>query len=319
MKLTFLLPVSVTTPYISRVEWLRRSLDSLGTPYSEARIGLALSCDSEGCPEEKVRTFKEVDKNSSRYYFAAVNKARFNSFHYLETAAYRYRMLDDADVTIFCDADIFITGRFDELLEEVLQNESMAGVIARGSPFTQGVSEANRKALRQCNDEWWNHMFTTFVGRAAPLQYKYPAQSTLATPFYCNAGFLVASTKVWRTMAEFAYESLPKVISEIVHSSFRGNRLAIQYAFQITHSLALYRAGIGCRVLSPGFNAWNGGTFCTSTGLSRDDIRVIHYYGDPLMNFYKQTDFLNMIQQVKKVAPRDPVTLLLLERIASLG
>lgn len=319
MKLTFLIPISVTVPYLSRVEWLRRSLDSLGAPYSDARIGLALSRDSSDDLESTVRSFPEVLQNPSRYFVAAVDRARFDSINYLETGAYRFRMLDDSDVTIFCDADIFFIQRFDGLLNEVMRQECMAGVIARGSPFTQGLSYNKSQRNRLCNELWWNHLFQIFLQRPAPLKYSYSAQPTTLSPFYCNAGFLVASTRVWRAISEFAYDWVTEVVSEIIRSRLPKRRLVIQYAFQIAHALATYHVGLNHRVLCPGFNAWNGSSFCASTGVSPEEIHVIHYYGNPVMNFYKRLDFMSMMRRVSDEPLLDPVTSLLVKRVSAMS
>jgi lipopolysaccharide biosynthesis glycosyltransferase len=312
MKILLYIPISLTAAFVSQLKWLRESLDQLGEPYSKVRFHLAVSHDFEGCLDLLVHTLKELCDNSDRYFFHLVDKDRFNKYHYLETGAFRFRILDDSDITIFCDADILFIAGLDELLEQALSGSAIFGVQAQASPFIQGVPSESVQRRVQSNDEWWNILFETFVGTPAPLSHTYLSHSNERCPLYFNAGFLIGPTAVWKLIAEEAYSLVASITEEMI--SRKAPARSFQFPFQIAMTLAVYKLKVSAHAISPIYNTGNSSLFVASTSIAKSDVRVIHYYGNPLMNYYKSIGFEAMIERVRPERVLDSVSSLLVER-----
>ena len=315
MKITLHIPISPTKAFFSQVQWLRRSLDVLGEPYSTAKLYIAVSRDYQGQLNNCLASFEDLQEHRERYLICPVDSSRFSKFHYLETASFRYLMLDDSQITIFCDADILFLERFDELLQRTLDQATISGVIARGSPFNQGAAALKSRVARLSNDEWWNALFNRLLDSLAPLVHQYLRQTSQKCPLYFNAGFVIGKTSTWKSIAQYAYYILEELIVELIALRRPGSALSVQYAFQIALTLALYKFEIPVQPLSPAYNAWNGPEFLGAVGISKRDVKVVHYYADQLMNFYKTMPFEAMIARVQKEKILDPISTLLIERV----
>ena len=177
MKIDFVIAASPTSSFYSQIAMLRLGLNRLGGIYEEAQIRVALG-DTEQCEiDPRWRPFLD----NVHFFWAPVEQ--FRREEYLAQIKHRFEIYrPDADVVIFCDADILILRAFDDLLARHLERPAFRGVIAH-HPFPRRVDD---DAAR------WKELAHDVIAREIPLDCEYTLSSGVC-PFYINYGFLMGT------------------------------------------------------------------------------------------------------------------------------
>lgn len=214
-KIDVLLAGSANDHFFSNIAFLRLSLDQLGGPYKEARVVAALAeWETPTVPARWAHYLNNVEivwTNAEN-----LPNATFDIQHYARFEHIR----PDADIVIACDADICFMQPFEELLETVILQDVLAGVIAHYHFPIKGV-RGNPK-------EDWPAVAQATLGRSihTPFQYMFgrcPNDSDVTTasqfrpkaPFYINYGFLIGRPETILRMQERERELLPKARSVV--------------------------------------------------------------------------------------------------------
>ncbi|MCP4457238.1 MAG: hypothetical protein GY816_04305 [Cytophagales bacterium] len=268
MKISVYVPISPNIGFLSRVKWIRKSLDHLGSPYSEAIIHVILGYEDNGQIGLNPKEFTEFSANKHRYRFHSTNRQKFNKYSHLETAATRFMAIDDADISILCDADVMFIKRFDELIELVQSNEGIYGVIAHASPFT---------LLDKMPNEWWESISVNFCNEEIKLSYSHSKQPDIQCPAYYNNGFIIGDNKSWKKIKEFCYQRYGEVC-QFLPEKYNGRDSSPRFfTLQIILSLALLKFGIKTQPISEIYNFPNDQLLSEKFSSLLSDIRIIHY------------------------------------------
>jgi len=175
-----------------------------------------------------------------------------------------------AEVVVLLDADLIVTGRLDDLVDELSYQPAIAGVIAHATPFKDGTDH-------------WPELYEA-AGLPAPQRpYRYTGWPYMAwqqhagweaatnepavlAPPYFNFGVVGGPSElVARIPAEF--ENLLNVVSRATNTPFRG---------QIALTLALEKLGIPHRGLPMRYNFGNDVRLEALHPRELEEIRIVH-------------------------------------------
>jgi lipopolysaccharide biosynthesis glycosyltransferase len=267
-KISIHIPISPNIAFYSRLKWLRKSLDILGTPYDESTLHVTVSSEDQISIESIIESFSEFKNHSDRYRFYITDSIEFKKYSYGETAGLRFKNIDIADITIFSDADIFFIDRIDSLIENCLSNSGIYGVIAHISPFRNQTIPSS---------EIWEELSLKFTGSKIPLSYFHSLDKTTTCPAYYNYGCVIGRTNEWNIIKDFAYENF-KSIQNILRESFdNSDGTPLFFCMQISLSLALHKYNIKTHAISDLYNCANDYQVAEILGENLKNIKVIHY------------------------------------------
>jgi hypothetical protein len=263
------IPISPNISFYSKIKWIRKSLDSLGTPYNKSILHITVSNENNISLDIISNCFEEFKKNRHRYRFYITDSSKFAQYSYGETAGLRFMNIDNSDITIFCDADILFIKPFDELLEETLTYGGIYGVIAHNTPFHN---------LDKSNEEWWNCLSDMITPNdTINLNHSHSLHPNIKCPPYYNNGFIIGKTDDWKKIADFCYQNFRDIYKLLPESYNRVEGSSNFFSMQISFSLALHKFKIKTHPISNIYNCANDQRLANLLGNKTNDIRIIHY------------------------------------------
>ena len=239
-KIDILIAGSANDAFFSRIAFARLSLDALGGDYRNARVVAALAeYERPEIPARWAPYFANIDVVWSN------PEGLPNPGWDLQHQKRFEVMRDDADVAIIWDADVCALRPFDDLLERVARDQTLAGVIAhyhfpidgaRGDPDVEWPQIANA-VLGHDIDRPHRYLFGRAPGAGGgPIAD--PEQRPRA-PFYLNYGVVMAPPALLRRMFE-REQALRPAVSRITGDVWAAQvGLALACAEQSLPTLAL--------------------------------------------------------------------------------
>lgn len=279
ISLSLHIPISPNLSFYSRILWIRKSLDSLGSPYNSAKLHISVSNEDNITEDKLISSFDEFYLNRNRYEFYITDKNEFCNYSYGETAGLRYLNIDNADVTIFCDSDIIFVNRIDDLIEDVLTKNGLYGVIAHYSPFIE-----HKKTM----EDYWNDISLKITKEKINLENRHSLNQTDKCPAYYNNGFVIGDFDTWNKIKQPAYNNFKEVFDELT-GSIDSNNISVKFfTMQISLALILNKLKISTYSINEIYNCANQNDMLGLINNDIRNIRVIHYLRD---NYYDR-DFL---------------------------
>lgn len=262
------IPISPNISFYSKIKWIRKSLDFLGEPYSSAKIHLTVSNEDGITINTLINSYPEFKENISRYRFYITNKISFDQYSYGETAGLRFKNIDNSDITIFCDADIFFIKRIDDILNNIIAEGGIYGVLAHTTPF---------QPLEKTNEEWWNYLSLKYTNQLIPLNFKHTLNSKVNCPLYYNNGFIIGKTIDWKKIKDFSYSNFKDIFNILPLKYLNNDATPRLYCMQISFALALHKFKIKTAPLSDIYNCANDQGIANILQNEINDIRIVHY------------------------------------------
>ena len=277
------IPISPTVTFLRQVHYLAASLRRCGGLLAESPIVVTVGEDCE--PYDLARA--EAWASAYPITFAWVPRAIFQKYGYFATAIQRYQYPFRARHVLMLDADLVVTGDFDELLDRANADPALYGMIAHSSPWQNtGLLHVRGEA------EWWRMLFKR-AGLGEPvMNCQYSGYGILGQegfprecPPYFNHGVLLAPSAMFQAIGGRMWNEL----------DFVDGLAQTPYRVQIALTLALLRLGLPWRTLplrynfTPGFSAYR-------EALPEEwaNAKVLHYSCTPqidksrLMNSYTE-------------------------------
>lgn len=260
LRLCFTVPASPTDGFFSQIAMFRLALDKLGGNYKQADIVLSLGAESIlKIPEKWERAFGDGVKLNwadPSYYRQVGMRA-----HGEKRWQHNY---DDYDLIIFHDADTILLKSIDELLIELSDSNSVAGVLAH-YPFPHLKDEHPA--------ELWQTYAKKFIGRTIPLEYQYSLiaddnSEDAKCPFYVNFGFVIMTPSVYREIRNTLLEIRRGISPMLINPSF---------ASQVAFALAVLKHNIPVKNLGMQYNFPNDHIAEKRYPQLVNSIAVIHY------------------------------------------
>jgi lipopolysaccharide biosynthesis glycosyltransferase len=307
-SLSFYIPVSPHPKFYSRVKWIRKSLDYLGTPYSKAIIHLTIGNEKDISIEQILGGFAEFSSHQHRYRFHVADKEKFEKYNWLETGATRFKVIDEADIIIHCDADIIFVKRFDDLLSKVISSRGIYGVIAHSSPFS---------SLDIQPIQMWKLLSLKFCNKEIELKHMHSKQAWISCPAYYNNGFVIGDHESWQKIKIFFYQNFSEVF-DVLSQGKDPNHSPGFFSLQISLALALFKYDIRTQPLPEIYNFANDEVLIQKYESQVSDVKIIHYLRkkffdrDYIFRDNDQTDRFLTLQNL------DPISKILQQHIAQI-
>ncbi|MFW5886118.1 MAG: hypothetical protein ACOCUL_00030 [Bacteroidota bacterium] len=306
LKIGFHIAISPDIKFYSRIKWLRKSLDYLGEPYNKSVFHICLSNENNITIDSVINSFPEFHENKSRYFFYLTDRHQFEEYSYAETAGLRFKNIDDSDITIFCDADIFFVNEIDNLINAVKEKKGIYGVIAHYSPFSN---------FGKSIEDSWNNIAQKIIGEKLDLKYTHSLKKTDKCPAYFNFGFVIGDKESWNKIKDYAYKNFKEVFHSLPSNDPNYITGPKFFCMQVSLSLVLQKFKIKTYPINEIFNCANEEAMLPLINNKTEDIRVIHYLRNKLYDRDKifvdnqaTLDFLKM----KKL---DPISLKFQSRV----
>ncbi len=277
-KVEFRIPISANEKYLRMVQYFLESIQVFAGPLAKAaHCVISVSRDEPyrdlyiECPWTKMYSVE----------FRWIDSDLFEKYEYNGTSLDRYFVKSNANVIIFCDADILIAGNFDEVIWKSFQEKKELGFIAHVSPFN------NLKFDHKSSITWWEELYRESRISPPAITQTHTGWGLMGStdgnrhkncPYYFNYGFVI-------TLREFAEK-----ISTTIEQDLANVGIVIETWFksQIANSLSYSRHNIPCDTFSINYNfplhvseekirkinPDNNGNN------NPEDIKVFHYLGN---------------------------------------
>ena len=190
-------------------------------------------------------------------------RERYRTHQFYATAVDRFCQDFRSEYVLMLDADILVTGRLDDLLEEVQRTRSFVGLVAHVSPFPHEMDTA----------EMWCRLFAA-AGLPDPIfAYEHTAwdpadpHSRRYCPAYFNLGVLMAPAILMRRIGATIYQDMERV----------NALMETDYRCQLALSLSLARTAAPSRAMSMRFNFPNDSAIELRYPHELEDVRILHY------------------------------------------
>lgn len=305
-RISIHIPISPNKAFYSRLTWLRKSLDSLGAPYSDALLHITISNEEHVTHESVEHEFYDYIRNKERYRLHITDSSRFAAYSYGETAGLRFKNIDDSDITIFCDADILFIDRIDDLIDTALMEGGIYGVIAHISPF---------KGIKTSPQEMWNHLSKRYLNETIELSYKHSHMPHIPCPAYYNYGMIIGRTETWNKFKDFAYENFSEIIELTTQDTLFKSETYRAFSMQLSLTLSLHKFNIHTKPISDIYNCANDEKTASLLGQMIDHVRIIHYLRNTFFNrdsIFTSHDEINAFLNLEHI---DPVSKILQDKV----
>ncbi len=252
-------PISPTPSFITRVRYLAASVRCFGGALREAPVIVTVGGD------------QPVDLERRHPWSAAlgvewrwVPEPAWRKHSSAATALQRFCYEIDAPAALMLDSDTLFAAPIDELLPAVTDSETVCGVPAHVSPFTEAErgqalwGEVFREAgLPEpemiCEHSGWEAMESDPARRFCPP--------------YFNFGMVLVSRDLAARLGETIVSEMESV-QRVLDTVFRC---------QLALTLAIARSGARWWELPLRFNFPNDLSFMTRNGTELEDVRIVHY------------------------------------------
>lgn len=281
MQLEFILCGSPTDAFWSQVTMFRRSLDSFGGVYSDARVAFYYGAPSPvQLPNRWRPHFQKIEINTApaHEWLSQDDWAQANNF---------FRLLSDhADLSFICDADTLLVRPFPtEFLEELVASPAICGVIAPYPlPTTQDepLPAAHLGAILPdeiSHEGLWDLLADYVLGHKIRLDYGYTLTNAgqACCPFYINYGFVAGTPDLLKRLYGQLLTVQPRIL-RVLSNRFYG---------QVGVALGVERGNLPRRVLPMRFNFPNGWMADAAYPTELDNVILIHYFNTDLFDRHK--------------------------------
>lgn len=246
--LEFRVPISPTDNDMRMVRYLLESIQLFGGPIAKA-AHMVLSVGSEQAPFDLREQYPWVAEHAISVRW--VEHKHFERWRYDATGYDRMWVNSDADVVALIDADLLVTGDFDQYVLESHREQRMLGFMAHLSPFSV------RDFRHTPSAEWWHRIFTEAKLQTPELVWQlsgwgldwkqhFPGAKVVTkdpdhkySPPYFNYGVVVGPREFWDRMGQTFVDDLETVCR--VHDT--------QYRSQIANCVGFERHNIPCGLL----------------------------------------------------------------------
>jgi len=266
MKFEIRVPISPREDFFRRVEFLHRSVRACGGLTAEATLVVSIGADIE--PFDVVAR-EPWSRNEVTWRW--VDREAFRRDSFFATGLDRLRARSNADIVLFADADVIFVNGVDDLLESLLHQPAIAGVMAHVPPppgldwerlFTEAEIPPPKDAYQHSG---WRLMYHDPALRFAPAYYNFGA---------------VFVPGEWLPTLGYVYErSVPAA----------ENAGAGVWKAQVALTMALYRLGMRRLALEPRYNFPNLPLFETGYPEDLRDVRILHYLNTEIVD--RERDF----------------------------
>lgn len=250
-KVAFLIAASPTDAFYSQVAALRARLQTVAWTGWQASIHVFLGGDRRSDPVHGWLPYLEdVD-------IARVSEARFAEQGDWAQSDDAFRHAPrDADVLVALDADTFVVGEFETVLDRVHGTGAVAGVIAHYPPehgleFDDAAQPVGIRPGHPSLRDTWNRLAHDLVRSPLDFAYAhtlmgahYPADDRV-TPFYVNFGVVAFSRDVFDEVAPRYLAIRPRAADRMSSPDFSG---------QVALALAIADAGVRTWALPMRYN-----------------------------------------------------------------
>jgi hypothetical protein len=266
MKFEIRVPISPREDFFRRVEFLHRSIRGCGGLTSEARLVVSIGADVEPF-DVAIREPWSRDQVTWRW----VDREEFRQYSFYATGTDRFRVRSDADIILFADADVIFVSGIDDLLESLMHQPAIAGVMAHVHP-PPGLD--------------WQRLFTEQQIPLPTDAYQHSGWRLMCddpalrfAPAYFNFG-AVFVPGAWLPPLAYVYER------SIAPAEQAGVGL---WKSQVALTLSIYRLGLRRLALEPRYNFPNLPIFEAAYPEDLKDVRILHYLRTEIVD--RERDF----------------------------
>ena len=269
---------SANDRFLSQIAFARMCFDALGGVYRDARFVACLAeYEKPELPAGWAPYFENIEVVWANP--EGLPNPGFNLQHEKRFEVMR----EDADIAIFCDADVCILRPFEDILNKLVRGQMIAGVMAHYHLPIDGV--------RGDADADWSRIATAVLGHDIDRPYRYlfgsdPKQPLVTAPeqrprapFYLNYGVVMGPPAQLRRMLEMEIALHPAVAGVVGE----------YWAAQVGLALACIKLDIPRRTLPPRFNYANRPEADVLYPEELGKIVFFHYMFD--RNFSRKTLF----------------------------
>lgn len=265
-RIEFRLPISPSQKFFSLVQFHNFALRRMDSRlYRDARL---LAVVGDHCDIDGVRRENKWSENFN-VGWERVPDDIFAEFHWAGTANWRLSLpAGDADVVILSDADTVLLRDIDPLLADFpMDKPAVRGHMAHFPPALGTGSVAPPSA----SAEFWPWLFDEFDIPWPTKTYRYSMDadgSLPLAPAYFNFGFVAVNKKAFAIFGSQMMEATRRVAA-ITGTSFMRCQVAM--------TVVAHRAGMNIGTLPAAYNAANDLEHLRLSGLTADQIRVLHF------------------------------------------
>ncbi|MCV0396070.1 MAG: hypothetical protein K5872_18025 [Rhizobiaceae bacterium] len=258
----FMIPASPNDGFLSQIAAFRRSVDSALWRRWRPRVTAFFA--EEFDPAVLARWYPHLQDMDLVFR----DRRLFTEHRYFAQGDSRMSMVPaDADALVLVDADTFVAGDLEDMLDEVYAKDALAGVQAH-YPFP-------RKDRSASADPWAEVEGLVSEPLRRDHRYLFPPRPSdpddpeaWKCPFYINFGVLAGSALAIRRIFPL-YRRYRQLVSERLDGSF--------FAAQIGFALAVAESGARTISLPIAYNYPNDPVADATYPDQMRDIRILHY------------------------------------------
>ena len=262
LTVCFLIPASPTRGFLSQIAAFRLALSKLAWSRWKPSIFVCFGGEPD---KTAVAEWRPLLRDVTMT-FAPNSGPEENPFYYAQIDGLFRSAPPGADVLARMDADTLPVGDFEDLLDYVVNTNSIAGVMAHfGFPVRPGMSSSR---------EAWKQTAKDLI--SAPLDFRYSYSLTDATvpeenraaPFYLNDGAAFFPRSLFSDFAERYLALRPKVMKRLAYPYFSG---------QIALTLAATEMRTRTCALPMRYNFPNDELAANKFPEELENVKIFHY------------------------------------------
>lgn len=260
-KVAFLIPGSPNGAFFSQIAAFEAGVKSLHWTSWEPQIVVCMGGDVDG---EALDAWKQQLRDIP-IVLVPRSSASENPHYYAQIDGLYLWAPEGCDVYVRMDADTLLVGDIEDVLDQVAQTSSIAGVIAH-FPFPRKGEMSSREA--------WLRAAHGLITKSLSFDHAYSlvpasdAEEDRACPFYLNDGVVFISGNIFDEFARMYLALRPRLM----------DRLALPYySGQVALALAVAEMGAKTLALPMRYNFPNDQTAEARYVEELSEVRIFHY------------------------------------------